>query len=80
MVDEYDAGRLSGEYFEGSGLVVVGESGSGKPTEINYTLARLVQDRPALECGLETSFIQLTLVSETTDAARGAGHLADPHR
>lgn len=71
VVDDYDAGVLSGEYFEGSGLVVVGESNSGKTREINQALRRMTDSGPALECGREKQILQITLDGETTWKALG---------
>ncbi len=71
VVDDFDAGKLSGERFEGNGLVVIGESGSGKSKEIDKALERLATDGTALECGLEKRFLQDALDGETTWKALG---------
>lgn len=66
VVEDFDAGRLSGDRFEGRGLVVIGESGSGKSREIDKALERLTANKGKLECGLETRFLQDALDGETT--------------
>ncbi|WP_420024054.1 TniB family NTP-binding protein (plasmid) [Cereibacter azotoformans] len=70
-VEDFDAGNLTGEHFEGTGLVVVGESGTGKTREINQALKRFASDPAPLECGLQRRFLQLALVGETTWKALG---------
>jgi hypothetical protein len=71
VVDDYDAGVLTGRRFEGSGLIVVGESGAGKSFEIDHAFARWMENAPTLECGREKRFIQFALVGETTWKALG---------
>ncbi|UTH48863.1 TniB family NTP-binding protein [Loktanella salsilacus] len=71
IVDDFDAGKLSGERLEGQGLVVIGESGSGKSTEIDKALERFLADGSALECGLEKLILQVALDGETTWKALG---------
>jgi hypothetical protein len=70
-IDDYDAGVLTGERFEGGGVVVVGASSSGKSFEIDHSLKRLMGDGSILECGREKRFHQITLDGETTWKALG---------
>lgn len=71
VVDDFDAGVLTGEHYEGNGLVVIGESGSGKTKEIDHALIRLRDKGGHLECGLEKRFVQFALDGETTWKALG---------
>ncbi len=71
VVDEYDAGALTSQHFEGCGLVVVGESHSGKTWEIDHALARMAEGGDLLECGREKRFTQFALNGETTWKAMG---------
>lgn len=77
IVDDYDAGVLTGEHFESGGLILTGESGSGKTREIDKALARLKQRRPVLECGRETRVLQVFLDGESTWKAVGLQILED---
>lgn len=71
VVDDFDAGKLSGDRFEGSGLVVIGESGSGKSKEIDECLQRFMAEGSTLECGIEKRILQYALDGETTWKALG---------
>lgn len=71
VVDDFDAGVITADRFEGCGMVVIGESGSGKSKEIDMALKRLLETRPRLECGLETRYLQDALRGETTWKALG---------
>ena len=71
VIDDFDAGVLSGKHWEGNGLVVVGESNSGKTEEINRALDRFASQTASLECGRETNFLQIALEGETTWKALG---------
>lgn len=71
IVEHFDAGHLSGEHFEGRGLVVIGESRSGKTKEINKALERLAANGARLECGLDIRLLQNVLDGETTWKALG---------
>jgi len=66
VVDDYDAGVLTGEHYEGNGMVLVGESHSGKTREIDQALIRMGEKDGCLECGRERRFIQFALNGETT--------------
>lgn len=70
LVEDFDAGALTGEHFEASGLIVTGESNSGKTKEINEALKRFEAQSP-LECGRDRRFIQIALDGETTWKALG---------
>lgn len=71
LADDFDAGKLTGERFEGAGIVVIGESASGKSKEIDEALKRLKTKMPKMECGLENRILQEALVGETTWKALG---------
>jgi hypothetical protein len=71
VIDDFDAGVLSGEHWEGNGLVVVGESNSGKTREINRALKRFAAHTNRLECGRDVKFLQIALDGETTWKALG---------
>lgn len=65
-VEDFEAGILTGQHFDGSGLVVVGESGSGKTREIDHALLRFAAKTEPMESGLARNFRQIDLVGETT--------------
>lgn len=66
VVSDFDAGRLTGDRFEGCGLVVVGESGSGKSREIDHAVQRFLKAGPELDCGLEKRVHQVALEGPTS--------------
>lgn len=65
LVEDFDAGNLSGARFEAGGLMVIGESGTGKSKEIEQALVRLQQKSERLECGIEVNFISHMLTGES---------------
>jgi hypothetical protein len=75
-VEDYEAGVMTGDHFEGTGIAVIGESGSGKTKEINALLKRFGDKPDMMESGLERKFLQYALAGETTWKALGLQLLA----
>lgn len=70
-VGDFEAGVMTGDHFEGSGIAVIGESGSGKTKEINALFQRFGDAPEIMESGLERKFLQYALAGETTWKALG---------